>query len=111
MPAYVDWRAVRYDNPLPTRFLAPIDCLKIPAQVSRSLINIRPWFGKVSSLDSRYFPKSFESRYRRLRKPSTKTWILRHFYFTKKSGYLNLNLLFYAQVLYEDIALIQSMQW
>ncbi len=23
--------AVRYDNPIPTRFLAPIDCLKIPA--------------------------------------------------------------------------------
>jgi hypothetical protein len=22
----------RYDNPIPTRFLAPIDCLKIPAQ-------------------------------------------------------------------------------
>jgi hypothetical protein len=21
----------RYDNPIPTRFLAPIDCLKIPA--------------------------------------------------------------------------------
>jgi len=53
MPAYVDWRAVRYDNPLPTRFLAPIDCLKIPAQVSLSLINIRPWFGmfRVSTLD------------------------------------------------------------
>ncbi len=24
--------ACRYDNPIPTRFLAPIDCLKIPAQ-------------------------------------------------------------------------------
>ncbi len=24
----------RYDNPIPTRFLAPIDCLKIPAQYS-----------------------------------------------------------------------------
>ncbi len=24
--------AGRYDNPIPTRFLAPIDCLKIPAQ-------------------------------------------------------------------------------
>ncbi len=22
----------QYDNPIPTRFLAPIDCLKIPAQ-------------------------------------------------------------------------------
>jgi hypothetical protein len=26
--------AGRYDNPLPTRFLAPIDCSKIPAQCS-----------------------------------------------------------------------------
>jgi hypothetical protein len=24
--------AGQYDNPIPTRFLAPIDCLKIPAQ-------------------------------------------------------------------------------
>ncbi len=24
--------AGRFDNPIPTRFLAPIDCLKIPAQ-------------------------------------------------------------------------------
>jgi hypothetical protein len=24
--------AGRYDNPIPSRFLAPIDCLKIPAQ-------------------------------------------------------------------------------
>jgi hypothetical protein len=24
----------RYDSPIPTWFLAPIDCLKIPAQVS-----------------------------------------------------------------------------
>jgi hypothetical protein len=24
--------AGRYDNPIPTRFLAPIDCLKIPTQ-------------------------------------------------------------------------------
>jgi hypothetical protein len=26
--------AGRYDNPIPTRFLAPIDCLKIPAWIS-----------------------------------------------------------------------------
>ncbi len=26
--------AGRYDNPIPTRFLAPLDNLKIPAQVS-----------------------------------------------------------------------------
>jgi hypothetical protein len=25
--------ACRYDNPIPTRFLAPIDCFKIPAQM------------------------------------------------------------------------------
>jgi hypothetical protein len=25
-------QAGRYDNPIPTRFLAPVDCLKIPAQ-------------------------------------------------------------------------------
>ncbi len=29
--AYVSWRA-GYDNPIPARFLAPMDCLKIPAQ-------------------------------------------------------------------------------
>ncbi len=28
-------QAGRYDNPIPTRFLALIDCLKIPAQMSR----------------------------------------------------------------------------
>ncbi len=26
--------AGRYDNPIPSRFLAPIDCLQIPAQIS-----------------------------------------------------------------------------
>ncbi len=31
-PAYVAWRA--YDKPIPTQFLAPIDCLKIPALYS-----------------------------------------------------------------------------
>ena len=29
-PAYVAWQE-RYDNPIPTRLLAPIDCIKIPA--------------------------------------------------------------------------------
>ncbi len=29
--------AGRYDNPIPTRFLAPIDCLKIPAQYFRGI--------------------------------------------------------------------------
>ncbi len=27
--------AGRYDNPIPTRFLAPIECLKIPALAAR----------------------------------------------------------------------------
>jgi hypothetical protein len=31
-PAYVAW----YENPIPTWFLAPIDCFKIPAQVTIS---------------------------------------------------------------------------
>jgi hypothetical protein len=30
--------ADRYDNPFPTRFLAPIDCLKIPAQMSNDFL-------------------------------------------------------------------------
>jgi hypothetical protein len=34
--------AGRYDNPIPTRFLTPIDCLKIPAQEA----------GEVNSLES-----------------------------------------------------------
>ncbi len=29
--------AGRYDNPIPTQFLAPIDCLKIPAQSAYSV--------------------------------------------------------------------------
>ncbi len=31
-PAYVAWRA-QYDNPIPPRFLVPIDLLKIPANM------------------------------------------------------------------------------
>jgi hypothetical protein len=34
--------AGRYDNPIPTRFLAPVDCLKIPAQY-RSLNECCRW--------------------------------------------------------------------
>jgi hypothetical protein len=30
--AYSAWRTGTTDNPIPNRFLAPIDCLKIPAQ-------------------------------------------------------------------------------
>jgi hypothetical protein len=33
--------ADRYVNPIPTRFLAPIDCLKIPAQMLIIKIEIR----------------------------------------------------------------------
>jgi len=29
--------AGRYDNPIPARFLAPIDCFKIPALVSQEI--------------------------------------------------------------------------
>ncbi len=31
--------AGRYDNPIPTRFLAPIDCLKIPAQFYNPIVH------------------------------------------------------------------------
>ena len=31
----------RYDNPIPTRFLAPIDCLKIPALYASATGRIR----------------------------------------------------------------------
>ncbi len=34
-PAYVAWRR-RYDNLVPTRFLAPMDCLQIRAQLEHS---------------------------------------------------------------------------
>ncbi len=33
-PARLCSLAGRYDNPIPTRFLAPIDCYKIPARYS-----------------------------------------------------------------------------
>jgi hypothetical protein len=36
--------AGRYDNPIPTRFLAPTDCLKIPAQAR--------YAGRIGSLES-----------------------------------------------------------
>jgi hypothetical protein len=35
-PAYACSLVGRYDNPIPTRFLAPIDCLKIPAQFPKA---------------------------------------------------------------------------
>ncbi len=43
LPARLYSLAGRYDNPIPTRFLAPIDCYKIPAQdylpVSKELVD------------------------------------------------------------------------
>ncbi len=33
MPPGLCSLAGRYDNPIPTRFLIPMDCLKIPAQI------------------------------------------------------------------------------
>jgi hypothetical protein len=38
--------AGRYDNPIPTRFLAPVDCLKIPALLLELLA---PWIPDESS--------------------------------------------------------------
>jgi hypothetical protein len=38
--------AGRYDNPIPTRFPAPVDCLKIPAQL---LDLLAPWIPDESS--------------------------------------------------------------
>ncbi len=32
--------AGQYDNPIPTRFLAPVDCLKIPALIPKGLMKI-----------------------------------------------------------------------
>ncbi len=40
--------AARYDKPIPTRFLAPIDCLKIPALVTASPSNFM-WGGFCSA--------------------------------------------------------------
>ncbi len=40
-PAYVCILAGRYENSIPTRFLAPIDCLKIPAQYSWLLPQVK----------------------------------------------------------------------
>jgi hypothetical protein len=52
--------AGRYDNPIPTRFLAPIDCLIIPA---------RPWDGNLHGVISFtlmpiiiFAPNSFTNR-------------------------------------------------
>ncbi len=36
--------AGQYDNPIPTQFLAPIDCLKIPARITERNIYITESF-------------------------------------------------------------------
>jgi hypothetical protein len=38
----------RYENPIPTRFLASIDCIKIPALVSFSAADMRIQMGKLA---------------------------------------------------------------
>jgi len=47
-PAYVAWRAG--DNPIPTRFLAPIECSKIPALVI-VMYSIYTWFLLLASVE------------------------------------------------------------
>jgi hypothetical protein len=41
--------AGRYDNPIPTRFLGPIDCLKIPAQDAkpRAYLSVLEFLNKL----------------------------------------------------------------
>jgi hypothetical protein len=41
--------AGRYDNPLPTQFLAPTDCLKIPAQYSSGLFSSKTDKSRVTN--------------------------------------------------------------
>jgi hypothetical protein len=47
--------AGQYDNPIPTRFLAPIDCLKIPALASLasgiSSLESIPWLHNMKNED------------------------------------------------------------
>ncbi len=42
--------ACRYDIPIPTRFLAPIDCLKIPARYSTVCMHCKWWKVNFCSL-------------------------------------------------------------
>jgi hypothetical protein len=43
--------AGRYDNPIPPRFLAPIDCLKIPARCSNfGVMTRRPTIDSTDSI-------------------------------------------------------------
>jgi hypothetical protein len=53
----------RYDNPIPTRFLAPIDCLKIPEQLSCYYpLQSFPAYGHSYFLYLRLWPFSLYSR-------------------------------------------------
>jgi hypothetical protein len=47
--------AGRYDNPIPTWFLAPIDCLKIPAQRLHSQAELVPLNRFLGSLKVKKF--------------------------------------------------------
>ncbi len=63
--------AGRYDYTIPTRFLAPIDCLKIPAQ--------RSWSVDISYKDDVTvipFLRELSTMYDRLPLPSTRKWAI-----------------------------------
>ncbi len=70
--------AARYENPIPTWFLAPIDCSKIPAQEPWATICQRP---RVDlNPQSRLYPQVRELRiwHQVLLKPHFKTYCLIH---------------------------------
>ncbi len=50
--------AGRYDNPLPTRFLSPVDCSKIPAQLAYYVCLT---YFRLQSLQSKNIPMSKEN--------------------------------------------------
>ncbi len=61
--------AGRYDNPIPTRFLAPIDFLKIPAQESMEFCLPELWFYADRWQDNKCFffsQKKIDKRGRKL---------------------------------------------
>ncbi len=55
--------AGQYDNPIPTRFLAPIDYLKIPAPISKSELLRSPGIDSKGSIPcENQFRHGFDSR-------------------------------------------------
>jgi hypothetical protein len=56
--------AGRYDNPIPTRCLAPIDFLKIPALTTSHMLYLKQYVKVVRNLKSRYGARN------RFQKPS-----------------------------------------